>query len=190
MASTNIDKIFSQIEKDYLKLAKQAAQDAAAKAQKEIRQKADQFIDEYYDEYAPYYYQRKHALYKLVEDVYKESPSAKGIMIEFGVKYNSSNIEGVHKSNSWYHKSGTHWTPRMSGDFDFDSRNNGIPEAEWITEKFLSGQHPSGKIGDDRGIEAFGSPDEKMQKFFDAELNEKLTSYLSDALLSAVKTYF
>lgn len=190
MASTNIDKIFSQIEKNYIELAKQAAKEAAMKAQKEIRQKADQFIDEYYDEYAPYYYKRKYALYNLVEDVYKESPNAKGIAIEFGVKYNSSNITGVHKSNSWYRNSGTRWIPRLSGDFDFDSRNNGIPDATWITEKFLSGQHPSGKVGDDKGIECFGSPDEKMQKFFDAELNEKLTSYISDALLSAVKAYF
>ena len=190
MASTNIDKIFRQIEKDYIKLAKEAAQKAATKAQKEVRQKADQFIDEYYDEYAPYYYNRKYALYKLVEDVYEESSSAKGIMIEFGVKYNSSNIAGAHKSNSWYRKSGTRWIPRLSGDFDFDSQNNGIPQAEWITEKFLAGQHPSGKIGDDGGIECFGSPDEKMQKFFDTELNNKLTSYMSEALLSAVKTYF
>lgn len=190
MASTNIDKIFRQIEKDYIKLAKEAAQKAANKAQKEIRQKADQFIDEYYDEYAPYYYKRTYSLYKLVEDVYEESQSKNGIAIEFGVKYNSSNIKGAHKSNSWYHKSGAHWIPRSSGNFDFDSSNNGMPEASWITEKFLSGQHPSGKIGDDGGIEAFGSPDDKMQQFFDGELTDKLTSYMNDAILSAVKTYF
>lgn len=190
MASTNIDKIFSQIEKDFAKLAKNAAKEASNKAQKDVEQKAKQFIDEYYDEYMPSYYERQYALYNLVEPVYKESESAKGILIEFGVKYNPSNIEGVHKSNSRYRQSGTWWTPRLSGDFDFDSANNGIPQASWITEKFLSGQHPSGKIGDDRGIECFGSPDDKMQQFFDSELDNKLKSYINDALMGAVKNYF
>lgn len=190
MASTNVDKIFRQIEKDFVKLAKEAAKEAANKAQKDVRQKADQFIDEYYDEYSPERYKRKHALYKLVERVYKESESADGIMIEFGVKYNPSNITGVHKSNSWYRQGGTSWIPRLSGDFDFDSGNNGIPEAPWITEKFLSGIHPSGLIGDDGGIKKGKSPDEKMQEFFDIELDNKLQSYMNEALLSAVKKYF
>lgn len=191
MASTNIDKIFRQIEKDFVKLAKDAAKEAANKAQADVKQKADQFIKEYYDEYSPSIYKkRRHALYKLVEPVYKESESANGITIEFGVKYNPSNIEGVHKSNSWYRRSGTWWIPRLSGDFDFDSANNGIPQASWITEKFLSGIHPSGKIGDDGGIGGFRSPDEKMQQFFDSELDNKLKSYMNDALMGAVKKYF
>lgn len=189
MASTNVDKIFRQIEKDFIQLAKDAAKEAANRAQTDIESKADQFIDEYYNEYSPSYYRRKHALYDLIEPVYEESGSKKGITIEFGAKYNASNIEGVHKSNSWYRQSGTHWIPRLSGDFDFDSKNNGIPEASWITENFLSGVHPSGKIGDNGGTK-FASPDEKMQDFFDKELNDKLKSYINEALLSAVKKYF
>lgn len=189
MASTNVDKIFRQIEKDFVKLAKDAAREAANRAQTDVERKADQFIDEYYGEYSPNRYMRKHALYNLIEPVYEEFDSKKGITIEFGVKYNASNIEGVHKSNSWYHQSGDHWIPRLSGDFDFDSQNNGIPQAEWITEKFLSGIHPSGQVGDDGG-KKFVSPDEKMQAFFDTELNSKLTSYMNEALLGAVKKYF
>jgi hypothetical protein len=189
MASTNVDKIFRQIEKDFVKLAKDAARSAANKAQVDIKRKADQFIDEYYSEYSPSSYKRKHALYNLIEPVYNESEDKKGIKIEFGVKYNASNIEDVHNSNSWYRKSGDRWVPRLSGNFDFDSQNNGIPQAAWITEKFISGIHPSGKIGDDGGAE-FTSSDEKMQSFFDSELNNKLKSYISEALLGAVKKYF
>lgn len=189
MASTNIDAVFRQIEKDFIEISKKAAQEAATKAQADVRKKADQFISEYYDEYAPEYYKRKYALYKLVEKVYEVSESADGIMIEFGVKYNSSNIAGVHKSNSWYRQSGTHWIPRLSGDFDFDSQNNGIPESTWITEKFLEGIHPSGAIGDDGGFRG-QSPDKKMQEFFDQELNDKISAYMNEALLSAVKAYF
>lgn len=189
MASTNIDKIFRKIEKDFVKLAKNAAKDAAERAQKDIQQKADEFIEEYYDEYSPAAYDRKYALYKLVEGVYKERENKKGLTIEFGVKYNASNIIGVHKSNSWYRQTGTHWIPRLSGDFDFDSANNGIPEAPWIMDKFLQGIHPSGYIGDDGGFK-YTSTDEKMQKFFDKELDIKLQSYMNDALMSAVKNYF
>ena len=191
MASTNIDEIFRQIEKDFVGLAKEAAKEAANRAQKDVKQKADQFITEYYDEYSPLaYHNRKKALYKLVERIYEESETADGIMIEFGVRYNSSNIIGVHKSNSWYRQTGTRWIPRLSGDFDFDSANNGIPEAPWITEKFLSGIHPSGLIGDDGGTKVGKSPDEKMQDFFNKELDDKLQSYMTDALLHAVKKYF
>ena len=189
MASTDINKAFNEIKKDFVKIAKEAAKDAAERAQKDIRQKADEFIDDYYDEYQPEVYRRKYALYKLVEGVYKEHETKKGLMIEFGVQYNSSNITGVHKSNSWYRQSGTHWIPRLSGDFDFDSANNGIPEAPWIMDKFIHGIHPSGYIGDGGGFK-FKSPDAKMQSYFDKHLDKKLKSYMNDALMSAVKKYF
>lgn len=187
MASTNIDEIFSQIEKDFIDISKKAAKEAATKAQKDVREKADQFIDEYYAEYPGK--NRKHALYKLIEEVYEVSEGAGGVTIEFGVKYNSSNIEGVHTSGSRFRKGGGRWIPRLSGDFNYDSKNNGIPEASWITEKFLSGIHPSGKIGDEGGA-TFTSPDEKMQKFFNQELDNKVSAYMNEALLRAVKTYF
>lgn len=189
MASTNVDKIFSQIKKDYAELLKKAAKDATIKAQKDIREKADKFIKEYYDEYTQRKNRPTNALYQLVEDVYEVSESANGLTIEFGVKYNSSKIAGVHKSGSWYRQGGTRWIPRLSGEFDFDSKNNGIPEASWITDKFLEGIHPSGKIGDDGG-KKFRSSDDKMQKFFNEELDAKVSSYMNEALWRAIKTYF
>lgn len=189
MASTNIDKVFRKIEKDFVKIAKEAAKNAAERAQEEIRSKADEFIDEYYAEYQPEFYDRKYALYKLVEGVYEEREMKNGLMIEFGVKYNSSNISGIHSSNSLYRQGGERWIPRLSRDFDFDSSNNGIPEAPWIMDKFLHGIHPSGAIGDSGGFK-FKSPDAKMQSFFDKHLDKKLKSYMNDALMSAVKKYF
>lgn len=190
MADTNIDEIFSKIEKDFIELSKNAAKSAANKAQKDIRKKADKFIDEYY-QYSPRMYKnRQKALYKLVQDYYSENETSNGINIEFGVKYDPSRIMGIHKSNSWYHQSGTQWVPRNSGNFDFDSQNNGIPSATWITEKFWEGIHPSGKIGDDGGIRDAQSPDEKMQQFFDTELDDLVGQYISKALLDAVAAYF
>lgn len=190
MASTNIDEVFRQIEKDFVEISKNAAKEAATKAQEDVRKKADQFIDEYYAEYSPSYYKKRlYALYKLVERVYEVSESADGVMIEFGVKYNSSNIAGVHSSNSPYHKGGGRWIPRNSGEFNADSSDNGIPEAPWITNKFLEGIHPSGSIGNDGGVQR-RSPDNKMQEFFDKELDDKVSAYMNEALLSAIKAYF
>ena len=191
MAYTNSDQIWSQIENDFEELFKKAVKEAATKAQKDIRKKADQFIKEYY-EYDPFLYKdRQYSLYKLVEDYYNETKKSNGIEIEFGVKYNPSKILGKHRSNSWYHHTGTHWIPRNSGDFDFDSRNNGIPEATWITNKFLEGVHPSGKIGDDYGIvDRYGSPDKRMQDFFDNELGDIIDKYKSSLLLNYLRKYF
>ena len=191
MASTNIDAIFAQIEQDFIKISKEAAQKAAVRAQAEIKDKADQFIDEYYSSYTPTRYKRrKGALKRLVTNVYEESASSNGVAIEFGIRYDSSKIEGVHESNSWYRQSGTDWIPRLSSNFDFDSANNGIPSASWITNKFLEGIHPSGLIGDDGGHKDKQSPDQKMQEFFNAELQQKVISYMQEELLSAVKAYF
>lgn len=67
MADTNIDEIFSKIEKDFIELSQNAAKSAANKAQKDIRKKADKFIDEYY-QYSPRMYKnRQKALYKLIQ---------------------------------------------------------------------------------------------------------------------------
>ena len=190
MATTNIEKAFKKIEKDFIEISKKAAKEAANKAQADIRKKADQFIDEYYSEYSPKVYKkRKKALYHLVENFYQETATGDGIMIEFGVWYDANKIAGMHKSNSRYHQSGETWVSRLSSEFSFDSSDNGIPEPEWITEKFLSGIHPSGLIGDEGGAQ-YTSSDEKMQRFFDKELNDKISSYMNDALLNAVKTYF
>lgn len=192
MAATNIEKAFKQIEKDFVELSKTAARNAATKAQKDIAKKADKFIDEYYASYKPAWYRRKKTLYKLVQKYYQETQISKGIVIEFGIQYTPSKIDGVHKSYSPYHKSGTKWISRADhpDSFHFDKGDNGIPEATWITDNFLEGIHPSGRLGDDRGICDKKSPDEKMQKFFDKELGNLVMDYMNKYLLDSVKYYF
>lgn len=191
MAYTNGDQVWAKIEDDFGKLLKTAAKEAATKAQKEIRKKADMFIKDYY-KYEPVLYRdRKYLLYKLVENYYREDESADGIEIEFGIVYNPSKISKEHKSNSRYHKTGTKWIPRSSKSFKFDSQDNGIPDAEWITNQFLEGYHPSGRIGEDIGNEdPYGSPDKRMQEFFDSELGNMIDQYISSSLLNSLKKYF
>lgn len=193
MVATSFDDVFKRIENDFVKLSKTAARNAANKAQKDIREKADKFISEYYEYDAKWYKKsRKYSLYKLVQDYYQETQTNNGIMIEFGVQYSSSQIRGIHKSYSPYHQRGNKWVSRErdKDSFKFDSGDNGIPEPEWITENFLEGIHPSGKLGDENGIRDAQSPDEKMQKFFDTELNNLISTYISESLLNSVKSYF
>ena len=192
MASTDIDKVFAQIEKDFVLLSQSAARGAAHKAQKDIEKKADKFIDEYYASYKPKWYHRKKHLYKLVQRYYHEERTSKGIMIEFGIEYSSAKIRGLHKSYSPYHQGGDAWVSRMrdADSFHFNAGDNGIPDADWITNKFLEGIHPSGKLGDEGGKQDRQSPDQKMQKFFNKELGDMVMSYINKNLLDLVKVYF
>lgn len=185
MAATNLDEIFSQIEKDFVELSKNAAKKAANKAQNDIREKADKFIGEYYASYSPKIYKRKYALYKLVQNYYKERETGKGLKIEFGIKYNPSKMGYIHKSNSWWHQSGNEWISMWDDyrGFNFYGQDNGIPSPLWITENFIEGWHPWGQQDGQ-------SPDEKMQRFFDNELEGLIVGYMNTALLDAVATYF
>jgi hypothetical protein len=192
MAATDIDKVFAQIEKDFVLLSQSAARGAANKAQKDIQTKADKFIDEYYASYTPKWYRRKKHLYKLVQRYYREDKTSRGILIEFGVEYSSAKIRGLHKSYSPYHKNGDIWISRErdKNSFKFDSGDNGIPQAEWIAEKFLEGIHPSGKLGDEDGIKDDMSPDKKMQHFFNTELQNLVMGYMHKNLLDLARSYF
>lgn len=183
MAATNIDEVFSRIEKDFIELSKNAARAAANKAQEDIRKKADQFIGEYYQYKPVWYNRRKKALYKLVQNYYKEVESQDGLVIEFGVKYDPTQIEGIHRSYSKLHQTGSKWISRDDEGFKWESHNNGIPEAEWIAEQFIEGIHPWAQT-DSR------SPDDKMQKFFNTKLNDLVMTYMNKALLNAVQNYF
>jgi hypothetical protein len=183
MAATNIDEIFGKIKEDFVQLSQNAAREAATRAQINIRQKADKFIDEYYQYKPKIYKKRKMALYKLVQKYYKEKKTSDGIVIEFGVEYNPSNIWGIHNSMSPLHQSGNKWISRNDSGFNWDSGDNGIPEPEWITEKFLAGEHPWAQTDSE-------SPDQKMKDFFNTKLENLVHTYISDALLDAVKTYF
>lgn len=189
MAYTNIDAAFKQIREDFVELSKNAARAAANKAQKDIKEKADQFIKEYYEYKPKIYNERKMALYKLVEDYYAEKESSGGLTVKFGVTYEPSKIEGLHESKSQFHKSGKKWIPRSQFTKDnWATSNNGIPEAKFIAENFVSGIHYIDEYGNK--IEDEESSDDKMQSFFDKELDNIVSEYISSELMSALAAYF
>lgn len=190
MAAVNINEFLKQIEEDFEKLSKDAARKAAKKAQKDIVRQADKFVSDYYFEYEPKRYKnRQRALFKLVQDYYKEKGSADGISIEFGVQYDSNKIRDIHWSRSPLHQGGNKWIARGDSGFNWHSQDNGIPEPEWIMQKFLAGLHPSGMPGDNGGTKVGDSPDKKMQYFFDTKLDNLVGNYMYSELIKAVETY-
>ena len=94
-------------------------------------------------------------------------------VISFAIVYDSSYINGIYKSNSWYHQGGgEQWVSRYDNPdrFKFNSSYNGIPESTWILNNYLEGIHPGWVKGEDRGWKDSESTADTMQQFFEKEL--------------------
>ena len=178
MAVKDFDTAFAAIVKDCQAIAVEAVKNAASKTQKDILKEANDYLQRYYRNYTPTRYKRTYRLKNAIKPVFEEKSGSSNISIEVGVEYNSGALKGYY-SNSWYHQSGTHWISRDSGDFDFDSQNNGIPEPEWIMNNFLEGIHPWAQ---DDGE----STNSLMQEFFDVQLASRIEKYVQEELLAAI----
>jgi hypothetical protein len=178
MAVQGLDAAFAAIIKDCQAIAVEAVKNAASKTQKDILQEADNYLQQYYRNYTPKKYKRTRQLKNAIKPVFEDKSGPNGISIEVGVEYNSGALKGYY-SNSWYHQSGTHWISRDSGDFDFDSQNNGIPEPEWIMNNFLEGVHPWAQ-------EDGESTNSLMKEFFDVQLSGRIEKYVQEELFAAI----
>ena len=179
MAGKNIDDAFAAIIKDCQAVAVEAVKNAAKKAQNDILKEADNYLQRYYTNYPkPKRYKRTYQLKNAIKPIFEDRSGPNGISVEVGVEYDSGALKGYY-SNSWYHQSGTHWISRDSGDFDFDSQNNGIPEPEWIMNNFLEGIHPWAQ-------EDAESTNSLMQDFFDVQLAGRIEKYVQEELFDAI----
>ena len=178
MAVQGLDAAFAAIIKDCQAIAVEAVERAASKTQKDILKEADDYLQRYYRNYTPNRYKRTYQLKNAIKPVFENKSGSNGISIEVGVEYNSGALKNYY-SNSWYHQSGTHWISRDSGDFDFDSQNNGIPEPEWIMNNFLEGIHPGAQ--DDHE-----STNSLMEEFFDVQLAGRIEKYVQEELFAAI----
>ena len=179
MAVHDLDTAFAAIIKDCQAIAVEAVKNAASKTQKDILKEADDYLQRYYTNYPkPKRYKRTYQLKKAIKPVFEDKSNSNGISIEVGVEYNSGALKGYY-SNSWYHQTGTHWISRDSGDFDFDSQNNGIPEPEWIMNNFLEGIHPWAQ-------EDHESTNSLMKEFFDVQLAGRIEKYVQEELFAAI----
>lgn len=179
MAGQNIDAVFAAILKDCQAVATEAVKNAAKKTQNDIVKEAHNYLRKYYNNYRPKRYKRTYQLKNSIIPILKDRSSRDIISIEVGVEYNSSKLSGLYKSNSWYHQTGTHWIERKSGDFDFDSQNNGIPQPEWILNNFLEGIHPWAQNDTE-------STQSLMVDFFDRKLPNHIEEYVKNELFNAI----
>ena len=177
MAVQNFDTAFAAIIDDCQAIAAEAIKNAAKKTQTDIIKKADNYLQKYYRNYTPKKYKRTWQLQKSIKPIIEDHSSGSKISIEVGVEYNSGLL--TYYSNSWYHQTGTHWISRNSGDFDFDSQNNGIPEPAWIMNNFLEGIHPWAQTDGE-------STNSLMKRFFDVQLDRYISQYVQEELFAAI----
>lgn len=179
MAGQSIDAAFAAILKDCQTIATQAVQNAAKKAQDDIIKEANSYLQKYYNNYKPKRYKRTYSLHKAITPVCEDMSNKKGISIEVGVEYDSNKLKDIYHSNSWYHQTGTHWIGRDSGNFDFDSQNNGIPQPWWIMDNFLEGVHPWAQTDSESTVSL-------MKEFFDTQLPDRIGQYVQNELFNAI----
>ena len=186
MASGSLGAAFDDIINDYQSVAANAIKKAAAKAQADIMNEADDYLKTYYSSYKKKRYKRTYQLKNAIKSAYKDNSTDGHIDIEIGVRYDPSALIGKYYSNSWYHQGGTKWISRNSGDFDFDSQNNGIPEPAWILDNFLLGIHKWGDGENEMFEHSETSTNTLMQQFFEVQLPKRIDEYMQNELLNAI----
>lgn len=186
-----IESIVDEVLKEYGNIVLEATKEAAHKGQKDVMKKAKRYLKEYYNAYPPEMYQRKYALQRAITPYWGDSTTSNMASITIGVKYNAGALKGAYRSNSKWHQSGDVWKSvpanlkiNMTRGVQFDDNqrdffgNFGTPEPNWILDNYLRGEH-GGYYNDGRGTA------EKMDKFFDGELQYRIAKYMEKALFGA-----
>lgn len=188
--SQSLDKMFKQIQKNSEELAMGAMMSAANKAFELAQKEAKNCLKTYLSK-KPKIYRRINPS-PLERAIQYAPPKLKekgdSCSIEFGLRYDSARIKGAYKSNSWYHQSGGKWISRFDDpeSFNFDGRDNGIPDSGWILSNYLQGKHPGWFNGEDRGWQDSSKPAETMKNFFEKELKEKAGTLIYEAMQGAI----
>lgn len=189
---------FKQIEKQSKQMAINAMREAANKAHKMAIKVAKNCLNQYYKNYSPKRYKRTNQLKKAIRasSKPKEVKNGSTYSLSFFVQYDSTKLDGLYHSNSWYHQSGNEWKPVMhtwSPDYIKNGvrdtsigQDNGMPESGWILTNYLQGIHPWGQTDAE-------STDTIMTRFFEKELpsqvGDMIYQEMQDAIIGFLKTY-
>ena len=189
---------FKQIEKQSKQMAINAMREAATKAHKMAIKVAKNCLNQYYKNYSPKRYKRTNQLKKAImtSKQPKEVKSGSTYSMSFAIQYDSTKLDGLYHSNSWYHQSGNDWKPVMhtwSPDYIKNGvrdtsigQDNGMPESGWILTNYLQGIHPWAQTDAE-------STDTIMTRFFEKELPSKIGDMIyqemQDAIIGFLKTY-
>ena len=194
--SQSIDKIFKQIQKESEQIAKQAMIQVKNEIFELVKKEAQTCLKRYYA-YKPKIYKRtyklKNALQFAATDDSKIWKQGSFMIL---LRYDSSRIEGMHKSRSKFHKTGNKWISRFDDPegFNFNKNsngvpegNNGIPEAGWILKNYMKGVHPGAPWANDTIDNE--NTDEHMTDFFDKTLPGVVSDIAVKAMQNAVINY-
>lgn len=176
-------------------IAKEALVHAAKKTRLELYKGALKkgLREGYYDKYSPSRYKRSHSLKRAISPYYSDNSKGKNFSVEVGVEYDSSKLKGAYRSNSKLHQSGGEWISRNDENFNW-SGSNGIPDSNWIMENFMLGVHPrsypaetlDGRRRYEYRPKKTGVTQESIMKKLLDEQAEKVSEYISDAIVSAI----
>lgn len=188
--SQNLDKLFKQIQKNSEQLAMDAMMNAASQAYTLAQQEAAKCLANYLKKTPKRYKRMTPSPLKSATLWQKPTLKTKGNVcsIVIALRYDSSRIKGVYKSNSWWHQSGDTWISRFDEPerFRFDRQDNGIPDSGWILNNYLEGVHPGWYNGKDYGWKDAAKPKETMKNFFEKELYEQAGPLIYKAMQGAI----
>ena len=179
---SDLGAVVDEILKDYKAIALEAAKEAAHKGQDDAMEEAKKYLQEYYAAYTPGMYNRKYALRRAILPYWGDRSNSNGVSITIGVQYNAGALSGAYTSNSAYHKSGGDWRTvpwEVKKNRSLFSSDYGTPDPNWILDNYLKGEH-GGYYNDGQGTW------EKMNKFFDNELPNRVVNYMQSALFGAI----
>jgi hypothetical protein len=177
--------MFKKINKNSKQMAVQVMRDVANQAFKLSTEKAKECLKDYYNNYkpGPHGYRRTYQLHKSIRLIKPVEKSKNGMyIIGFAVKYDSSRLDGLYRSNSWYHQGGGDWISRKDSRFNSSSQNNGIVESSFILENYLHGIHPWAQTDP-------VSTHETMTQFFQSDLPSVVGSMIYKEMQNAVLNF-
>ncbi len=132
------DNIMFQILGEVDDIRKKALKESVKIVKKDMKEKvSDRAVMEYYMDYTPTIYKRSYGFF----DIFKSYARQNGNTLYAWIEYDSDKMK-KHKSNSPRHKSGEKWIPRWNDDFDSEGGGNGVPDNDWIFDRFWEGTHP------------------------------------------------
>lgn len=187
----SIEAAVNEVLKEYETIVLEATKEAAHKGQEDAIKKAKKCLQEYY-RWKPKMYKRTKSLRRAIFPYWGDKSNQSMASITIGVRYNASALQGVYKSNSKWHQTGSVWKPvpaslkiGMTKGAEFTGAQKdffgafGRPEPNYILENYLEGIHGEAHI------DAQGTT-EKMNKYFDDELPNRIIEYMETALFDAV----
>lgn len=199
----NLEQALNDIINNAVDIANDVVRNVGGKVKTDIYDKANKTLEAYYADYTPHIYKRTYSLKRAIKPYTQEMQSGGMLTLEIGVEYDSSRLDGIYESNSYYHQDGGSWVSRYNNNFDHSGTSNGIPEADWILNNFLEGLHPittvsktvskNGKTSKKYTYSPYSGathPLKLMQEFVDREIEPKVQAYVQEELWNVISDYF